>query len=175
VPGFKVQLIQRRDRYLRGGDHLPFLERGYAAVRFTEPFENFRHQHQNVRVENGVAYGDLPEHVDMAYVADVARVNAAGLATLALAPPPPRNVKLDATELTNSSTLQWDLDPSVDGYRIVWRATDSAIWQHSRDVGRGGRATLDDISKDNVIFGVMAVSARGHASLAAYPLPLVRR
>ena len=175
VPGFKVQLIQRRDRYLRGGDHLPFLERGYAAVRFTEPFENFRHQHQNVRVENGVAYGDLPEQVDMAYVADVARVNAAGLATLALAPPPPRNVKLDASELTNSSTLQWDVDPSVAGYRIVWRATDSATWQHARDVGRSGRATLDDISKDNVVFGVMAVSARGHASLAAYPLPLVRR
>ena len=175
VPGFQVQLIQRRDRYLRGGDHLPFLERGYAAVRFTEPFENFRHQHQNVRVENGVAYGDLPEHVDMAYVADVARVNAAGLATLALAPPPPRNVKLDATELTNGSTLQWDVDPAVAGYRIVWRATDSATWQHARDVGRTGRATLDDISKDNVIFGVMAVSARGHASLAAYPLPLVRR
>jgi len=175
VPGFQVQLIQRRDRYLRGGDHLPFLERGYAAVRFTEPFENFRHQHQNVRVENGVAYGDLPEHVDMAYVADVARVNAAGLATLALAPPPPRNVKLDATELTNGSTLQWDVDPAVAGYRIVWRATDSATWQHARDVGRTGRATLDDISKDNVIFGVMAVSARGHTSLAAYPLPLVRR
>lgn len=175
VPGFQVQLIQRRDRYLRGGDHLPFLERGYAAVRFTEPFENFRHQHQNVRVENGVAYGDLPEYVDMAYVADVTRVNAAGLATLALAPPPPRNVKLDATELTNSSTLQWDVDPAVPGYRIVWRATDSATWQHARDVGRTGRATLDDISKDNVIFGVMAVSARGHASLAAYPLPLVRR
>ena len=175
VPGFQVQLIQRRDRYLRGGDHLPFLERGYAAVRFTEPFENFRHQHQNVRVENGVAYGDLPEHVDMAYVADVARVNAAGLATLALAPPPPRNVKLDASELTNGSTLQWDVDPAVAGYRIVWRATDSATWQHARDVGRVGRATLDDISKDNVIFGVMAVSARGHASLAAYPLPLVRR
>jgi hypothetical protein len=175
VPGFQVQLIQRRDRYLRGGDHLPFLERGYAAVRFTEPFENFRHQHQNVRVENGVAYGDLPEHVDMAYVADVTRVNAAGLATLALAPPPPRNVKLDATELTNSSTLQWDVDPAVARYRIVWRATDSATWQNARDVGRTGRATLDDISKDNVIFGVMAVSARGHASLAAYPLPLVRR
>jgi len=91
------------------------------------------------------------------------------------APPPPRNVKLDASELTNSSTLQWDVDPAVAGYRIVWRATDSATWQHARDVGRTGRATMDDISKDNVIFGVMAVSARGHTSLAAYPLPLVRR
>jgi hypothetical protein len=170
-----VQLIQRRDRYGRGGDHLPFLERGYAAVRYTEPFENFRHQHQNIRTEAGVVYGDLPEFVDMAYVADVARVNAAGLATLAMAPPPPNDVKLDASTLTNDSTLIWSVsdDPAVSGYRVVWRDTDSAIWQHAKDVGRVGKATLP-VSKDNVVFGVQALSVRGHASLASFPLPLTR-
>lgn len=175
LPGFTVQLIQRRDRYLRGGDHLPFLERGFSAVRFTEPFENFRHQHQNLRTEEGVRYGDLPEFVDFAYVADVARINAAGLATLALAPPPPRQVRLDATELTNSSLLVWEPSPEAAGYRVVWRSTDSAVWQHSRDVGKATRALLEGISKDNVIFGVMALSERGHPSLAVYPLPLLRR
>lgn len=173
LPGFTVQLIQRRDRYLRGGDHLPFLERGYAAVRFTEPFENFRHQHQNLRREGDVVFGDTVDFVEPAYVADVARVNAAGLATLALAPAPPRNVKLHAGELTNDSTLSWDPAPAeapVAGYRVVWRHTDSAVWQQQRDVGPATRVTLP-VSKDDVIFGVQALSARGHAGLASFPLP----
>jgi len=172
LPGFHVNLIQRRDRYLRGGDHLPFLERGYAAVRMSEPFENFNHQHQNVRTENGVTYGDLPEFVDFAYVADVARINAAGLGTLALAPSAPQNVRLDATELTNDSTLSWTANPEPElaGYRVVWRSTDAATWQHSQDVGLSTQVRLP-VSKDNVVFGVQAVSKRGHASLASYPLP----
>ena len=174
VGGFKVNLIQRRDRYLRGGDHLPFLERGFAAVRYTEPFENFAHQHQDVRTDNGKVYGDLPEFVDFDYVADVARVNAAGLATLALAPPPPQDVRIDARQLTNDSTLSWaaSTHPSVAGYRVLWRDTDTAHWQHTRDVGLVNRVTLEGVSKDNVIFGVQAISKRGHASLGVYPLPL---
>lgn len=177
LSGFTVKLIQRRDRYLRGGDHLPFLERGYAAVRFTEPFENFAHQHQDLRTENGITYGDLPEFVDFAYVADVARINAAGLASLAWAPAAPREVRLDASELTNDSTLQWapNSEPELAGYRIVWRGTDAATWEHARDVGLVTRFTLKGISKDNVVFGVQAVSKSGHASLASYPLPLMRR
>lgn len=172
MPGFTVQLIQRRDRYLRGGDHLPFLERGYAAVRFSEPFENFAHQHQNPRTENGVVYGDLPEFVDFAYVADVTRANLAGFATLAWAPAPPKGVRLDASGLTNDSTLEWQAgdDPEVAGYRVVWRDTDSASWQQARDVGKTTRVTLP-VSKDNVIFGVQALSKKGYASLASYPLP----
>ena len=172
MPGFMVQLIQRRDRYLRGGDHIPFLEQGYAAVRFTEPFENFRHQHQNVRSEGSMVYGDLPEFVEFEYVADVARVNAAGLATLALAPAPPTNVRIDTTQLTNDSTLRWSIsnDPSVVGYRVVWRESDATAWQFSQDLGRVGQTTIP-VSKDNVLFGVQALSARGHASLAVYPLP----
>ena len=199
MPGFTVQLIQRRDRYLRGGDHIPFLERGFAAVRFSEPFENFAHQHQNPRVEcpqadgsrqpppegikaarggsslpceNGVVYGDLPEFVDFGYVADVTRANLAGLAALAWAPAPPKGARLDARELTNDSTLEWQPsdDPEVAGYRIVWRDTDAAAWQQSRDVGKATRVTLP-VSKDNVVFGVQAVSRKGFASLASYPLP----
>ncbi len=172
MPGFTVQLIQRRDRYLRGGDHIPFLERGYAAVRISEPVENFAHQHQNPRTENGVVYGDLPEFVDFGYVADVTRANLAGLATLAWAPAPPRGVRLDASGLTNDSTLEWAAsdDPEVAGYRVVWRDTDSATWQQSSDVGKVTRATLP-VSKDNVVFGVQAVSKKGFASLASFPLP----
>ena len=175
LPDFRIDLIQRRDRYLRGGDHLPFLERGYAAVRFTEPFEDFRHQHQNLRTENGVVYGDLPEFVDFGYVADVARVNLAGLATLAWAPSPVKGARIDARELTNDTTLLWtaNVDPELAGYRIVWRRSESQAWEGAKDVGNVTKVTLP-LSKDNLIFGVQAVSKSGHASLASYPLPLAR-
>jgi Peptidase family M28 len=174
VPGFTVNLIQRPDRYLRGGDHLPFLARGFAAVRFTEPFENFLHQHQNVRTENGVRYGDLPEFVDTGYVADVARINLAGLATLAMAPAAPQEVFIETLELSNDTSLRWAMgqEQQLAGYRIVWRETSSATWQQHRDVGKVSRATLAGLSKDNLIFGVQALSAGGHASLASFPLPL---
>ena len=122
--------------------------------------------------ENGIVYGDLPEFVDFPYVADVTRANLAGLATLAWAPAAPKGVKLDARELTNDSTLEWQAsdDPEVAGYRIVWRDTDSAAWQQFKDVGKAARVTLP-VSKDNVVFGVQAVSRKGFASLASYPLP----
>jgi hypothetical protein len=175
LPGFRIDLIQRRDRYLRGGDHLPFLERGYAAVRFSEPFEDFRHQHQNLRTEQGVVYGDLPEFVDFAYVADVARINLAGLATLAWAPAPVKGARIDARELTNDTTLLWtaSTDPELAGYRVVWRRSESQAWEGAKDVGKVTTVTLP-LSKDNLIFGVQAVSRSGHASLASYPLPLAR-
>ena len=113
VPGMKVWMIYRRDRYGRGGDHQPFLERGYAAVRFTEPNENYNHQHQNVRTENGVQFGDLPEFDDFNYIANVARVNAAALATLALAPARPKNVVMTAG-LANDTELKWDANAEPD-------------------------------------------------------------
>ena len=172
VPGFTVNLIQRRDRYLRGGDHIPFLENGYAAVRMTEPFENFDHQHQDVRTENGKLIGDLPEYDDFNYIANVARVNAAALGTLALAPAAPSNVRLEASELTNDSTLSWsaNAEPDLGGYRVVWRRLDSPVWQQSKDVGLVTTVRLP-VSKDNVVFGVQALSRTGHASLASFPLP----
>jgi len=171
VPGFTVTLIPRPDRFLRGGDHLPFLQRGYAAVRFTEPAEDFRHQHQDIRKEQGVQYGDLPEFVDFAYVAQVTRVNAAGLASLALAPAAPQDAGIEANELENDTTLRWraNSEPDLAGYRILWREPGAALWQHARDVGNTTRTTLKGISKDNFVFGVVALDRDGNASPASFP------
>jgi hypothetical protein len=172
VPKFKVSVIQRRDRYLRGGDHMPFLERGYAALRFTEPNEDFNHQHQNVRVENGVRIGDLIEYDDFDYIAKVARVNTAALATLALAPAAPQQVRMLTAKLENDSTLTWqaNAEPDLAGYRIVWRDTTAATWEGSQFVGNVTQATIK-LSKDNYFFGVQAIDKDGNASVATYPAP----
>ena len=171
VPTLPVEIIYRRDRYLRGGDHLPFLEAGYAALLFTEPRENFDRQHQDVRTENGVRYGDLAEYVDADYVADVARVNAATLATLALAPPTPTGVQLVTAKLENDSTLRWNAVPGATTYRVLVRRTTSADWEESIEVGDATRYTLEGRSKDDLLFGVAAVAAGGYASPPAYPDP----
>jgi hypothetical protein len=173
VRDIRVEVIWRRDRYLRGGDHFPFLDEGYPAVRFTEPVEDWRHQHQNVRVDDGVQYGDLPEFVDFAYVAQVARVNAAALASLALAPSTPTEVEMENLRLEGDTTLRWKANPEPDvaGYRIVWRDTTAPGWQHSKDVGNVTRATLVGISKDNFSFGLQAYDRDGNVSVAAYPKP----
>ena len=169
---FQPLLVFRRDRYLRGGDHLSFNEQGYAAVRFTEFRENYNHQHQNVRTENGIEYGDLPKFVDYDYVANVARLNAATLASLASAPAPPANVRLLTKELQNDSTLVWEPSPGglATGYEVLWRDTAASDWQHAKAVGNVTKATLP-MSKDNVIFAVRAVDAKGHRSLAVVPVP----
>lgn len=173
VPAMKVDVMWRRDRYLRGGDHFPFLDAGYAALRFTEPAEDWRHQHQDVRVVDGVQFGDLPEFVDFAYVADVARVNGAALAALALGPSVPREVEMENIRLEADTTLRWKKNPEPDvaGYRIVWRATTAADWEHFRDVGDVTRETLVGISKDNFQFGLQAYDREGNLSVAAYPKP----
>ena len=174
VAGMTVDLIYRRDRYLRGGDHSPFLDAGYPAVRFTELAEDYRHQHKNPRVENGVQIGDLPEFVDFNYIAKVARVNAAALASLALAPAAPKEVQMETKVLENDSTMIWkaNTEPDLAGYRIVWRDTNAPYWQQSRDVGNVTRATIKGVSKDNVIFGVQALDKDGNASVATYPVPM---
>ena len=174
VPGFKVNIVQRRDRYLRGGDHIPFLERGVAALRFTEPNEDFRHQHQDVRTESGTRFGDLNEFVDFAYVAQVARVNAAALASLALAPAAPANVQVKTDKLENDTELLWQAnrEPDLAGYRVVWRDTTSALWQGAEDVGNVTRYVVKGRSKDNYFFGVQAVDRDGNVSVASYPTPL---
>lgn len=175
VPSMKVSMIYRRDRYGRGGDHQPFLERGYAAVRFTEPNEDYRHQHQNVRIENGIQYGDLPQFVDFAYVANVARVNAAALAALASAPARPKNVTM-AAGLSNDTELKWDAnkEPDLAGYEIVWRDTAAATWTNSRTVGNVTTYAMKGMSKDNYFFGVRAVDKAGNRSPATYPRPSAR-
>jgi hypothetical protein len=171
-PGVKPLMIFRLDRYLRGGDHSSFNQEGFAAVRFTEFREDFHHQHQNVRTENGIEYGDLLKFVDFDYVARVARLNAATLASLASAPAPPANVRLLAKDLETDSTLTWENSPGglAASYEIVWRATSSPGWEHVEKVGDVTRATLK-LSKDNVIFAVLAVDARGHRSLPVVPTP----
>lgn len=174
VPGFTVNIIQRRDRYLRGGDHIPFLERGYPALRFTEPNEDFDHQHQDVRIEGGKQIGDLPEFVDPEYAAQVTRVNAAALATLALAPAAPANVRVRVAQLENDTQLVWDAntEPDLAGYRIVWRDTTSPVWQHNQWAGNVTEYRVKGVSKDNMFFGVQAVDTDGNVSVASYPLPM---
>lgn len=174
VPGMRVTVIYRRDRYLRGGDHIPFLERGFPAVRFTEPNEDYRHQHQNVRTENGIVYGDLPEFVDFAYVAQVARVNAASLAMLACAPAAPQDVGIVTRGLTNDTELRWQAgqEPDLDGYEVVWRETTAPFWTHHRRVGKVNSYIVKGLSKDNYFFGVRALDRQGHRSLVAFPRPV---
>ena len=176
VPKMNVDLIYRRDRYLRGGDHFPFLDAGYAAVRMTEPNEDFRHQHQNVRMENGVQFGDLPEFVDFAYTADVARVNAAALASLAIAPAAPKEVLMENLVLDNNTTFRWtaNSEPNVAGYRVVWRDTTAPFWQKFEDVGNVTRTTIYGVSKDNVVFGLQAIDKDGNASVVTFPKPFRR-
>ncbi|MGD0162059.1 MAG: M28 family metallopeptidase [Candidatus Sulfotelmatobacter sp.] len=170
--GVQPMLVFRLDRYLRGGDHYSFNQQGFAAVRFTEFREDFHHQHQNVRTENGIEYGDLTKFVDFEYVAHVARLNAATLASLASAPAPPANVHLLTKDLENDSTLTWEAAPGglATGYEVLWRETTAPEWEYVQKVGNVTRTTLK-LSKDNVIFAVRAVDAQGHRSLPIVPLP----
>lgn len=168
----------RADRFLRGGDHTSFNKQGFAAVRFTEWREDFHHQHQNVRIENGIQYGDLPRFVDFHYVARVARINAATMAVLASAPPPPVSVKIVVSRLDNNSTLEWTAAPGAPratNYEVVWRELAAPDWQrftsHGIQAQNGGYTVTLPISKDNVIFAVRAVDAAGHTSPAVVPMP----
>ncbi|CAN5439760.1 M20/M25/M40 family metallo-hydrolase [soil metagenome] len=174
LKNFTVQMIYRRDRYLRGGDHIPFLERGFSAVRFTEPHEDYTHQHQNVRTENNIQYGDLPEFVDFGYVANVARVNAASLAALALAPAKPKNVGIVTARLTNDTDLKWDANIEADlaGYEVIWRDTTSPVWTNSVFVGNVMTYTAKEMSKDNYFFGIRAVDKAGNKSPVSFPKPV---
>jgi Peptidase family M28 len=170
--GVNPMLIFRLDRYLRGGDHYSFNQQGFSAVRFTEFREDFHHQHQNVRAENGIEYGDVPKFVDYDYVARVAQLNAATLASLASAPAPPANVHLLTKDLDNDSTLTWDASPGglASEYELLWRATSSPEWEHVQKCGQATRITVH-LSKDNVIFAVRAVDRAGHRSLPVVPVP----
>ncbi|MGC2162812.1 MAG: M28 family peptidase [Silvibacterium sp.] len=172
----------RMDRFLRGGDHFSFNQQGFAAVRFTEWREDFNHQHQDVRVENGVQYGDLLKFVDFHYVARVARVNAATMASLAAAPPAPVKVGIVVNNLDNNTTLRWTAGegaPAGTRYEVVWRELAAPNWQrfigggiHAPNGADGEYTVTLPISKDNVIFGVRAVDAAGHASPAVVPMPV---
>jgi hypothetical protein len=171
----------RLDRYLRGGDHRSFNEEGFAAVRFTEWREDYNHQHQTIRTENGIQYGDLIEFDDFGYIAQVARLNAATLATLARAPGSPNNVRMVTRDLGNSSVIVWEAPdgaPVDTWYQVVWRETAAADWQYGGKAASYGETVTGmdhtltiPISKDNVLFGIRACDAKGHCSPAVLPLP----
>ena len=172
-------LVARPDRYLRGGDHTSFNREGFSGVRLTEWREDFNHQHQNVRVENGIQYGDLLQFVDFGYVAKVAKLNAATLASLAASPGIPADVKLVTTKLDNGTTLTWKAPagaPAGTHYELLWRETTAPDWQYVQSIPASGAAdpltplTLTvPISKDNVVFGLRGVDAAGHRGLVATP------
>ncbi|HEV7648849.1 MAG TPA: M20/M25/M40 family metallo-hydrolase [Actinophytocola sp.] len=170
--GMHVRVIYRRDRYLRGGDHISFLTQGYPAARFTEPNENYAHQHQDVRVENGVQFGDLIEFCDFAFSARVCKVNVATLWSAANAPGTPKNVRILTAALTNNTDLAWDrgTEPDLAGYEVVWRETTAPEWTHAIPVG-DVTSTSIDMSKDNVFFGLRAVDRAGRRSPVAFPVP----
>jgi len=173
VDQLDVKLIYRRDRYLRGGDHVPFLLQGFTAVRFTEMNEDFTRQHQDIRTENNIYYGDLPDFVDYNYVQKVARMNLSVLANLATAPAEPQNVGVVTSGLTNKTTLKWEAPKTGKkpaGYYVLMRETISPFWEkkfYVTDIS----ATLA-YSKDNYLFAVQSVDADGHESLPVFPKPI---
>ncbi len=175
LTGMNIRVIWRRDRYLRGSDHLSFQQQGYPAARFTEPRENFNHEHRDVEVINGVQFGDLPQFVDFDYIARVARVNGAALWALATNPGTPKNLQIHTTPPDgfsgiNTTTLSWDANTEADlaGYEVVMRETTSPDWTSAIGVGNVTTVTLN-ISKDNVQFGLRAIDKAGHRSPAAFP------
>jgi hypothetical protein len=172
MPEFRVRMIYRMDRFGRGGDHAPFQEAGFPAVRVTEGIENYDRQHQNLRTENGRVYGDTIEHVDFAYLSRVTRLNMMTMVSLANAPAPPTNVRIQG-QVSPDTTVSWNAVPGAAGYVIWWRDTVEPMWQHSQRVGAGEtQAVLDKVIIDDWFFGVQAVSADGYASPVVFAGPV---
>ena len=169
IDHLEIVMIYRPDRFLRGGDHTPFLQKGFAAVRFTEMNENYNHQHQDLRTEKGIVYGDLPEFMDYEYLRKNTGVNLSSLANLAKAPSAPQDVKIEARNLTNSSTLTWTAPKSgnVKGYYILMRETTSAVWQ--KKIFTSQTSLTLPYSKDNYFFAVQSINDTGNESLAVVP------
>jgi hypothetical protein len=171
VDNLEVMLVYRNDRFLRGGDHTPWVENGYAAVRITEMNENFNHQHQDVRTDKGVVYGDLPEFMDFEYLRKNTAMNLANLANLAKSPSMPQEVKVEVRNLTNGTQLAWKAPGAgkVKGYYILMRETTSAVWQ--KKIFTTSTEVNLPYSKDNYFFGVQAVSETGNEGIPVVPAP----
>jgi hypothetical protein len=169
IDNMQIVMIYRNDRFLRGGDHTSFVENGFAAVRFTEMNENFTRQHQDVRNENGIAYGDLPEHIDFEYLRKNSGINLANLSNLAKAPPIPEEVKIDVKKLSNTTFLYWKAPKTgnAKGYYILMRETTSPVWQ-KKMYTEALEARLP-YSKDNYFFAVQSVNEFGNESLPVIP------
>lgn len=170
VPNLDVMMIYRLDRFGRGGHHRPFNEAGFPAVRIMETNENYTQQHQDIRFQDGIQYGDTIEHVNFDYAAKLTALNAVTLASMAKAPAPPANVEI-AGAVRPSTTLSWDPVPGAVDYRIHWRLTTSPTWQWSRSAGDVDSYTLENIVIDNYFFGVSSVAADGSASPVVFPGP----
>jgi len=175
MPEMNPMLIYRLDRFGRGGHHRPFNEAGFAGVRIMEAHENYNRQHQDIRTENGIEYGDVIEGVNFDYAKKMTAVNAVAMASLAEAPPKPGNVEIGGA-VQPSTTLRWEKPDSdlVKGYKIYWRLTSSPTWEYSKFVGNVSEFTLEGIVIDNYLFGVAAVGEDGHESVVAYPSGLIR-
>ncbi len=171
VENLEIVMVYRNDRFLRGGDHTPYVQRGFAAVRFTEMNENYYHQHQDVRVENNIQYGDLPEFMDFEYLRKNTAVNLANLANLAKAPSKPEEVKVEVKKLSNSTSLQWKAPKTgkTKGYYVLIRETTSAVWQ-KKFFTENTEIKLP-FSKDNYFFAVQSITESGNESLPVVPLP----
>jgi hypothetical protein len=169
VDNLEVVMIYRNDRFLRGGDHTPYVENGYAAVRITEMNENYTHQHQNVRMENGIQYGDLPNFMDFEYLRKNTAMNLANLTNLSKAPPMPDSVRIETRRLTNTSSLSWQAPKTgkVKGYYILMRETTSPVWQKKIFTTETMITLL--YSKDNYFFAVQTVNETDNESLPVVP------
>ncbi len=174
VDQLEVKLVYRNDRFLRGGDHTPFAREGFTAIRVCEMNENYYHQHENVRIEDGIQYGDLPEFVDFEYMRKITGINLASLASMASAPSEPQNVVIDVRRLSNTSTLKWDSpqNGSAKGYYVLMRETEESMWQ--KKFYTEEMTLTIPYSKDNYFFAVQAVEEGGHESMAVFPQPLTR-
>lgn len=171
VQNIDIKLIYRNDRFLRGGDHTPFVNEGFTAVRLTDYYENYDHQHQDIRTENNKKYGDLIEFMDFDYLRTNTAVNVAVLANLAKSPPRPQNVLMDVKDLSNSTKLSWEKPTSgkIKGYQVLYRETDHSVWTHK--IFTKENSYTVPLSKDNFIFAVQTVSTSGNESLPVIPQP----
>lgn len=173
MPEMNPIMIYRLDRFGRGGHHRPFNDAGFAGIRIMEAHENYTQQHQDIRLEDGIAYGDVLEHVNFEYAAKLTAVNAINLASLAWAPPAPKEVKIGGI-VEPSAKFQWSKVDGAKGYKIYWRDTTSPTWDNSRYVGDVTEFTLDGIVIDNYFFGVSAVGENGFESPVVFPNGIFR-
>ena len=173
MPEMNPMMVYRLDRFGRGGHHRPFNDQGFAGIRIMEAHENYTQQHQDIRVENGIAYGDTFEHVNFPYAKKLTAVNAINLASLAAAPPPPSNVHIGGV-VEPAVKFKWEASDGTIGYKIYWRDTTSPTWDHSRYVGNVNEFTLEGIVVDNFFFGIAAVNAQGYESLVVFPSQVFR-
>jgi len=170
LTGFSVRMVYRTDRFNRGGDQVPMLAAGFPAVRFTEAIENYTREHEDVRTENGVSYGDVPDAVDFAYLAQVARLNSLTMAALAMAPPPPADVKIEGA-VSMDTKVSWSPATGAASYRVWWRDTTEPRWSNSRSANDATTLLLKDVNIDDWFFGVSSVSADGYESPVVFPGP----